>query len=256
MRSFPPLSLPFLCAALAAAQVSIYQPKNQVIYGGTYLHLTATSTSAAPAFTNAAAYDQTVLNPPAVPNNPAISTNVPIQLQSSGVTSNISAPINGAFMGISIEMSVANQVCESSCPSSSSALLNFHLSGQEQVCTFPPLAIPAIPILTCNSSLLQVAFLNLMSNLVERAGWVQVRVGGNSQESAELVSSLPNGTMLAKDLNNTSGPTGTPPLIYTLDLLYTMANISKLTNTHWYLGWLFRALSLSFDAHSSRYPLC
>jgi hypothetical protein len=75
-----------------------------------------------------------------------------------------------------------------------------------------------------------------MSNLVERAGWVQVRVGGNSQESAELVSSLPNGTMLAKDVNNTSGPTSTPPLIYTLDLLYTMGNISKLTNTHWYLG--------------------
>jgi hypothetical protein len=113
MRSFPPLSLPFLCAALAAAQVSIYQPKNQVIYGGTNLHLTATSTSAAPAFTNAAAYDQTVLNPPAVPN-PGIPTNVPIQLQSSGVTSNISIPVNGAFMGISIEMSVANQVCKSS----------------------------------------------------------------------------------------------------------------------------------------------
>ncbi len=80
-----------------------------------------------------------------------------------------------------------------------------------------------------------------MANLIERAGWVQVRVGGNSQESAKLVSSLPNGTMLAKDTNNTSGPTSTPPLDYTLDLLYTMGNISKLTNTHWYLGRLTHA---------------
>jgi hypothetical protein len=122
--------------------------------------------------------------------------------------------------------------------------------------SFPPLANLATPTLTSNSTSLQVAFLNLMANLVERAGWVQVRVGGNSQESAELVSSLPNGTMLAKDTNNTSGPTSTPPLEYTLDLLYTMANISKLTNTHWYLGWLPRAtLFLIFEAHLTRHPL-
>jgi len=121
--------------------------------------------------------------------------------------------------------------------------------------SFPFFAKPATPISTSNSSLLQVPFLNLLANLVERAGWVQVRVGGNSQESAELVSSLPNGTMLAKDTNNTSGPTSTPPLEYTLDLLYTMANISKLVNAHWYLGWLPRAtLFFIFEAHLTRYP--
>lgn len=75
-----------------------------------------------------------------------------------------------------------------------------------------------------------------MQNIASRAGWVQVRVGGNTQENAELVPFLPNGTFLAKDLNNTSNPTGTPPLEYTNDLLYLMANISVLTNTHWYLG--------------------
>lgn len=129
--------------------------------------------------------------------------------------------------------------------------------GRNRYAFFLLLTLPATPISTCTSSLLQVAFLNLMSNLVERAGWVQVRVGGNSQESAELVSSLPNGTMLAKDLSNSSGPTSTPPLIYTLDLLYTMANISKLTNTHWYLGWLPRAAFFSIiEAHLSRHPLC
>ena len=78
-----------------------------------------------------------------------------------------------------------------------------------------------------------------MANIVERAGWVQVRVGGNSQESAELVASLPNGTVIAKDLGNTSDPGVTPPLKYTTDLLQMMENISGLTNVRWYLGWFF-----------------
>lgn len=126
MRSLPFLSLSF--ALVAAQNYKVYEPKNQVIYGGTALHLTATSTTAASNFTNAAAYDRTVLNPPAVPN-PAIPTSVPIQLQSSGVSSNVSVPVNGGFFGISIEMSVANQVCELSCLSSSRILTNSHFSG-------------------------------------------------------------------------------------------------------------------------------
>jgi hypothetical protein len=135
MRFLPFLSFPFVWAAQVAADSAfeIYQPKNQVIYGGTALHLTAVSTAAASNFTNAAAYDQTVLNPPAVPN-PAIPTSVPVQLQSSGVTSNVSIPVNGGFFGISIEMSVANQVCELSCHSFSITLTNSPFSGQEQVC--------------------------------------------------------------------------------------------------------------------------
>jgi hypothetical protein len=75
-----------------------------------------------------------------------------------------------------------------------------------------------------------------MANIVERVGWVQVRVGGNSQESASMVASLPNGTVLAKDYTNTSGVTSTPPLIYTSDLLQMMENISKLVGVYWYLG--------------------
>ena len=89
-----------------------------------------------------------------------------------------------------------------------------------------------------------------MANIVERAGWVQVRVGGNTQDTAELVESLPNGTVIAKDLNNTSNPTSTPPLEYTTDLLQMMENISKLTAVYWYLGWFlcatFHHLSSSF----------
>jgi hypothetical protein len=38
---------------------------------------------------------------------------VSIQLPSSGGFQNMSPPANGGFMGFSIEMSVANQVCES-----------------------------------------------------------------------------------------------------------------------------------------------
>jgi len=69
-----------------------------------------------------------------------------------------------------------------------------------------------------------------------RAGWVQVRVGGNSQESARLVSSLPNNTMMAKDKSNVFNPTDTPALDYTPDLLDLMAHILALTGTRWYLG--------------------
>ncbi|KAI9461990.1 hypothetical protein BJY52DRAFT_1147038 [Lactarius psammicola] len=196
MRCRLSLSLSFVLATLVNAQYNIYQPKNQVIFGGSALNYTNTAAAAAASYTGSAAYDPTILNPPAVPN-PPIPTQVPVQLTSSGGIPNLSIPQNGGFFGFSIEMSVSNQVCD---------------------------------------SYLQVPFLNLMANIVERVGWVQVRVGGNSQENAELVASLPNGTMLAKDTNNTSGPTSTPPLEYTTDLLYLMANISSLTNTHWYLG--------------------
>jgi hypothetical protein len=237
MRSLHCLSFYFACASLVAAQYTVYQPKEQVIFGGTNLHLTATSTAAAANFTSSGeANDSTVLTPPAIPQ-PPIPTVVPIELPSSGGFQNMSPPANGGFMGFSIEMSVSNQVCPSSYSSSAlSTLTNAHLSGQEQVRDSSSCTTPAIPISTFDSSLLQVPFLNLLANIVERVGWVQVRVGGNSQESAELVGSLPNGTLLAKDYNKTTGPTGTPPLEYTLDLLQMMENISKLVNVHWYLG--------------------
>ena len=107
-----------------------------------------------------------------------------------------------------------------------------------------------------NSTQLQVPFLNLMANIVARAGWVQVRVGGNSQDTAELVASLPNGTVIAKDLNNTSNPTGTPPIEYTTDLLQMMENISKLTNVYWYLGWFpFATFPPSLKLIHQRYCL-
>jgi hypothetical protein len=119
MRLRFPLSLSFGWATLVNAQYKIYQPKNQVIFGGSALTYTntatATGTAAFANYTAPAEHDSITLNPPAVPN-PPIPTVVPVQLTSSGGFANLSAPVNGAFFGFSVEMSVSNQVCESSPP--------------------------------------------------------------------------------------------------------------------------------------------
>jgi hypothetical protein len=108
----------------------------------------------------------------------------------------------GSFFGFSIEMSVSNQ------------------------------------ILGKNSTLLQVPFLNLMANIAARAGSVMIRVGGNSQESAQLAAdgTIPDGRVIIKNLTGVTGTTQTPPLEFSSDLLYMMRNISSLVNIHWFLG--------------------
>jgi hypothetical protein len=86
-----------------------------------------------------------------------------------------------------------------------------------------------------------------MANLVARSGAVHIRVGGNSQEDAELLETLPGvspGTILSKDKNNTSNPTQTPPLDYTQDLLVMLGKISEFTNVFWYLGKSYMACAL------------
>lgn len=45
-----------------------------------------------------------------------------------------------------------------------------------------------------------------MANMQQRAGRVRVRVGGNTQETATLVDSLPDGKALQKDISGASGP--------------------------------------------------
>lgn len=45
-----------------------------------------------------------------------------------------------------------------------------------------------------------------MANIQQRAGRVLVRVGGNTQETATLVDSLPDGRALEKDLLGVSNP--------------------------------------------------
>ncbi|KAI0920658.1 hypothetical protein AcV5_010341 [Taiwanofungus camphoratus] len=87
-----------------------------------------------------------------------------------------------------------------------------------------------------NGSLLQVPFLNLMSLIEARAGRVHVRVGGNTQETATLVASLPDGKAIEKQKADNNNPTETPTLLYTPEVLYMLANVSALVNTKWYLG--------------------
>lgn len=55
-----------------------------------------------------------------------------------------------------------------------------------------------------------VPFLNLLANLQERGGGVTVRVGGNSQEAAILVESIPDGNVLEKDKSDVSNPVFLP----------------------------------------------
>jgi hypothetical protein len=51
-----------------------------------------------------------------------------------------------------------------------------------------------------------VPFLNLMANIKDRAGALHIRVGGNTQETATMVDSLPNGEILSKDNDDTNNP--------------------------------------------------
>ncbi|KAG1761526.1 glycoside hydrolase family 79 protein [Suillus occidentalis] len=163
----------------------------------------STTTAASANYTGAAAYDPTVLTPPPVPAG--LTTQFGIQLSSSSAAvQGLSIPHQGSFMGFSIEFTVVNQICD---------------------------------------TYLQVPFLNLMAILRERAGEVHIRVGGNTQETAVLVDSLPGGVMVTKERGTTDDVTATPTLLYTAEVLYTMANISALVNTKWFLGLPFNDTS-------------
>lgn len=52
-----------------------------------------------------------------------------------------------------------------------------------------------------------------MANIQQRAGRVLVRVGGNTQETATLVDSLPDGRALEKDLLGVSNPVSILPIL-------------------------------------------
>ena len=97
------LSLLASSVRLASAQYTVYQPNDQVIFGGN-----PSFTSTAAAYIGAAAYDSTVLQPPPPPN-PPIQTNQFVQLYSGGMNG-LSKPQSGAFFGFSVEMSVATHV--------------------------------------------------------------------------------------------------------------------------------------------------
>ncbi|OBZ69575.1 Beta-glucuronidase [Grifola frondosa] len=160
----------------------------------------STTTASIPWATAFSAYNDVVLSPPPLPV-PLPPTQFSISLANQAVdVSGLSIPQSGSFYGFSIEMSVANQVI-----------------GK-------------------NSSLLQVPFLNLMAIISERGGSVRVRVGGNTQETATLVSNLSIPGIIEQDSKDPTDPTGTPIVDFTPDLLYMLGNVSALVNVKWYLG--------------------
>jgi hypothetical protein len=155
----------------------------------------ATETSSSGNYTGPFAYSPVTLDAPAPPAASDFLTEFNLQM-TNAVPQNASIAQNGSFFGFSIEMSVVNQV------------VGF------------------------NSTVLFIPFLNLMANIQQRVGRINVRVGGNTQETASLVSRTPNGRILQKVTFGTQ----TPALIYTLDLLYMLRNVSDLVNVRWYLG--------------------
>ncbi|EJD36488.1 hypothetical protein AURDEDRAFT_140062 [Auricularia subglabra TFB-10046 SS5] len=119
-----------------------------------------------------------------------------IQLDTSGNPTASQATL-GSFLGISIEMSLSEAV---------------------------------------SASWLRPQFLNFMSALKERGGPPVLRLGGNTQEKAELVDSLPGGASLAKFAIGPTGYTNTPTLQYTLDILKALRAASDLLEIKWFLG--------------------
>ena len=53
---------------------------------------------------------------------------------------------------------------------------------------------------------LNVPFLNLMALMVEKAGAVHVRVGGNTQETAFIVDNFPDNKILEKISEDPNNP--------------------------------------------------
>ncbi|KAG2361075.1 glycoside hydrolase family 79 protein [Suillus spraguei] len=138
-----------------------------------------------------------VLTPPPVP--PGLTTQFGIQLSSSSAAvQGLSIPQKGSFMGFSIEFTIIDQI--------------FGVNAQHIFAgsLFKPHGL-----------------------LRKRAGEVHIRVGGDTQETAVLVDSLPGGVMVHATADNV---TATPTLLYTAEVFYTMANISALVNTKWFLG--------------------
>ncbi|KIL59997.1 glycoside hydrolase family 79 protein [Amanita muscaria Koide BX008] len=90
---------------------------------------------------------------------------------------------------------------------------------------------------------IRVSFLNLMANLICRSGRVNIRVGGNTQETAVImmVQNTTSGKLLEKDYENTKGTTNSPLIVYKEDLLYLLRNISQTVNVRWFLGIPFNA---------------
>ncbi|CEL54355.1 hypothetical protein RSOLAG1IB_07005 [Rhizoctonia solani AG-1 IB] len=183
-------------AALAASAavsnaVTVYKPDDRDA------QLTATSSASSATYTGSAAYDPTVLNPPAPPQQ--FNRDFPVQL-SPTEPQGLSIPHSGSYFGFSIELSVANRV------------------------------------IGTNSSVLSVPFLNHIVNVANRGGKVRVRVGGNTQERAILrPDGLEGGKILIKT-GQSATTTDTPHVEFAPELVKMLANVANLVPSEIYLG--------------------
>ncbi|KAI0937998.1 hypothetical protein AcV7_003315 [Taiwanofungus camphoratus] len=75
-----------------------------------------------------------------------------------------------------------------------------------------------------------------MALVAERAGQVDIRVGGNTQDYAVEVKNLPDNQAIMKYQVDSSNPTQTPTLLFTPEIIHMLANVSVLVNAKWYLG--------------------
>ncbi|GLB45268.1 putative glycosyl hydrolase family 79 C-terminal beta domain [Lyophyllum shimeji] len=192
-----------LCSlGTASAAVTVY---GQIPFGQTSAATSVTATGSSASPTNAppgavlAAYDETVLRPPNPPQDQALSFTLNLA-QSNASVAGLSIMQHGSFYGFSIEMSVVTQ------------------------------------IMGKNASHLQVPFLNLMGLIQQRSGGINIRVGGNTQDFAVYVDSIPDGHATTKEKSDLKNPTLTPAVLYTKELFYIASNISSLVNVKWYFG--------------------
>ncbi|KAH7103897.1 hypothetical protein BKA62DRAFT_828089 [Auriculariales sp. MPI-PUGE-AT-0066] len=110
-------------------------------------------------------------------------------------------PVPGSFLGISIEMSLAEAV------------------------------------IGPNATWIRPQFLNLMSTLKERGGNPVLRLGGNSQEKAYLVDEIDGGRHATeRQLFGARTPTNTPTLLYTKGIFEAMREASDLLGIEWFIG--------------------
>ncbi|KAH7103155.1 hypothetical protein BKA62DRAFT_69386 [Auriculariales sp. MPI-PUGE-AT-0066] len=146
------------------------------------------------------AYDHTQnLVAPPLPN-PKPSMDFPVALDYSGTPQDAGIVIPGSFLGISVEMSLAEA------------------------------------LIGPNSSWVWPQFLNLMSHLKERGGPPILRLGGNSQEKAYLVDQLDRGHSVERHVIGPSSFTNTPTLVFTKGIIEAMRVASDLIGIQWIMG--------------------
>jgi len=109
--------LSMLIAALALLGSALTTAHAVTVYGQIPLAQTIganpSAGTALPATRTLAAYDKTVLNPPALPSPPPAAAYTLSLQKDAGAVNGLSIPhVGGSFWGFSIEMSVISQVCE------------------------------------------------------------------------------------------------------------------------------------------------